>query len=79
MPCSIRYFNKKLLRKTAAAFSFGVLVYWGKMVYNKYPDYESAISADMAIGKEYKSGVTDQYDDPNSILVQAQANAHGVC
>lgn len=41
--------------------------------------YKRAVRADMAIGEEYESGISDQYYDPNSALVQAQINAHGEC
>lgn len=39
--------------------------------------YEKAIRADMAIGEEYQSGITDQYYDLNSDIVQEQILYHG--
>lgn len=39
--------------------------------------YEKAIRADMAIGEEYQSGITDQYYDLDSDIVQEQVQYHG--
>ena len=39
--------------------------------------YERAIRADMAIGEETQSGITDQYYDLNSDIVQEQVQYHG--
>ncbi len=39
--------------------------------------YERAIRADMAIGEETQSGITDQYYDLNSDIVQEQVRYHG--
>ena len=39
--------------------------------------YLRAIIADMSIGEEYKSGLYDEYYDPDSNLVQEQITHHG--
>lgn len=44
-------------------------------VFDEY--YSRAIRADMGLSEEIESGVTDQYYDLNSNIVQAQINAHG--
>ncbi len=45
--------------------------------WNLLDSYEKAIRADMAIGEEYQSGITDQYYDLNSDIVQEQILYHG--
>lgn len=40
-------------------------------------NYERALRADMGIGEEYESGITDQYYDLDSDIVQEQIDYHG--
>ena len=41
------------------------------------PVYERAVRADMAIGEENESGITDQYYNLDSDIVQEQVRYHG--
>ena len=42
-------------------------------------NYERAIRADMAMGEEVESGITDKYYDLSSDIVQDQIQYHGEC
>ena len=44
---------------------------------NIFNAYKSAIRADMGLGEEIESGLTDSYYDLDSSLVTAQIEIHG--
>ena len=64
---------------TFNSFAAEVLYHAEMLKYEIDLNYERAIRADMAMGEEVESGITDKYYDLSSDIVQDQIQYHGEC